>query len=316
MDYGRLDNYDKYKDKSVFFFSASSYKDARMLLDVNVNEILTSYHYISKHKKDYEEEILPTIKERGGLFMTDSGAFSFFHGEISPKFYDPKFWEPYLEEYVEWLVTNRKYIYVAANLDLDRFLGRERIDYWDRKYFKPIEKYVQIAYIAHAHDDPKYSDQYGLHRVTHHLKKHDYIGIGSSLMTNRKGFDSKFNQLAKQYKKRIHAFGWTSVPRLKNFPFFSVDSTTWLSGVRYGSSYLYDGRNFQTIDAKKKYKRVGDKVFCKDNGINYEDLLNEERVAINHYNLLGWKGARNEIIKVANTKLINKPVHFYDRANK
>jgi hypothetical protein len=314
MDYGRLDNYNKYKDRSVFFFSASSYKDARMLLDTNINEILTSYHYISKHEKDYLEDIFPTVKSRDGLFMTDSGAFSFFNGDVDDKFYDPKYWEPYLESYVNFLETNRTNIYCAANLDLDVFLGRERIDYWDKKYFKPLEKIVQIVYIAHAHTDQKYNDLYGMHRIANHLKKHDYIGIGSSLMTNRKGFDSKFFQLARQAKKRVHAFGWTSVPRLKNYSFFSVDSTTWLGGVRYGTSYIYDGKNFKTIDLKQKFRRKGDRIFCEDNGIDYDKLMKEDRVSVNHYNLLGWKGARNEVIKVANAKLLNNPVAYYDKS--
>jgi hypothetical protein len=313
MDYSYLDNYNKYKDKAVFFFSASSYKDARMLLDTNINEILTSYHYITKHQKDFDNDILPTLLERDGLFMTDSGAFSFFHGEVSDTFYTARYWEPYIEKYAAFLEKNHKNIYCAANLDLDVFLGREIIDYWDKKYFKPLEKLVQIVYIAHVHEDPKYSDLFGIHRVQHHLRKHDYVGIGSSLMTNRAGFDSKFFQLCRQARKRIHAFGWTSVPRLKCYPFFSVDSTTWLSGVRYGSSYLFDGKNFQTIDSKKKYKRAGDKVFCEDNGINYDDLMNEKREAINHYNLLGWKGARSEIMKVSNVKLLNNPVASYDK---
>lgn len=265
---------------------------------------------------EYQGDILPTLRRRGGLFMTDSGAFSFFNGEIKPEFYDPHYWEAYLEEYVAFLEDNRKYIYCAANLDLDRFLGRERIDYWDKKYFKKLEKIVQIVYVAHSHTDPRYSDLYGIHRVQNHLKIHDYVGIGSSLMVQRRGFDSKFFQMARQSRKRIHAFGWTSVPRLKNYPFFSVDSTTWLSGVRYGSSYVFDGKNFKALDSKHKYKRAGDKVMCKDNGVDFQGLMNEETHAINHYNLLGWKGARNEIIKVANTKLINNPVAFYDRADR
>lgn len=311
MDYGRFDNYNKDKDKAVMFFSASSAKDAEMLLDCNIYEILTSYHYISKNFDRYENHILPTIKENRGLFMTDSGAFSFFHGEISDEFYTAKYWEPYIERYCAWLEENAKYIYCAANMDLDVFLGRERIDYWDKKYFKPLEKLLQVVYIAHGHSDPKYHDQYGTHRLEHHLRKHDYVGLGSSLMVKRKGFDSRFFQLARAYKGRIHAFGWTSMPRLNQYPFFSVDSTTWLGGVRYGTSYIYDGANFTTRDHKHKYMRVGDKVFCRDNGIDYEALVREERYAINQYNLTGWKGARNDFIKVANTKLWNKPTGFY-----
>jgi hypothetical protein len=90
MNYRDRFVFDKAKDKGVLFFSASSYKDATTLTDNGIYEVLTSYHYIKKRYKGFTQEFLPMLQENDGLFMTDSGAFSFFNQAGNDSFYDEK----------------------------------------------------------------------------------------------------------------------------------------------------------------------------------------------------------------------------------
>ena len=293
------------------FFSASSMGDTKQLYDFGIREILVSYHYISKSFKFYQE-FLPKLKKDGGLFMTDSGGFSFIASidlEATPEANTEEYWLPYLERYVQWLYDNKDYIYVAANLDLDAIVGREVVDKWNEKYFKPLEKYMNITYVAHRDINKEYNDFNGMKRLRQYCKLYEYVGVSQEY----KDYNTTVNSIVRMYKRRVHGFAWTSIPMLKSCPMFSVDSTTWLGGVRYGTSYNDDGKNFRVNDHKKKYIRKADKILCQRNGINHANLLAEKRKEINQYNLLGWLGARREYLRAANIKLQNKTVNFYSK---
>ena len=257
----------------------------------------------------YEKEVFPLIERDRGIFMTDSGAFSFMAKyEGDPRVEKEDFWLPYLEEYVEWLRKWKEHIFVAANLDLDVLVGHNIVKKWNKKYFEPLEREgLQIVYVAHADKDDKGDS--ALRCFEEYCKKYRYVGINQS----QKKEASKFYQLAKMYHTRVHGFAWTELRLLKKFPFFSVDSTSWLSGVRYGTTYDDDGKNFRNFDSKHKGIRKTRRIKYLREGINEENLLSEERVAINQMNLLGWMGFRREYLKMANLKLHNKFVTHYER---
>ena len=125
------------------------------MYDFGIRESLVSYFYIRKNLA-YWEDMLPKFKAEGGIFMTDSGAFSFMgkFDEGSPEFEKMKgeeFWMGYLKEYLAWVRAHKDYIFSAANLDLDRIVGQAVVDKWNREYFEPLEKEtgVQIVYVAH-----------------------------------------------------------------------------------------------------------------------------------------------------------------------
>jgi hypothetical protein len=293
------------------FFSSSSVKDTKLLYDFGIKEILVSFHYIQKGLA-YYDELLVELKKNDGLFMTDSGGFSFIASinlQETPEASTEKFWLPYLERYVAWLYEHRDYIYVAANLDLDAIVGREVVLEWNEKYFRPLEKYMNIVYVAHRDISKVYNDYDGLKQLKEYCSAYDYVGVSQEY----KEYSSKVYTIAKNNGTRIHGFAWTSIPLLKANPFFSVDSTTWLGGVRYGTSYRYDGKNFVVNDHKKKYVRKVDKLLCLAYNINHKNLLAEKREEINRYNLIGWLGARSEYLRMAKVKLKNKVVAFYEK---
>jgi len=296
------------KDKAVMFFSASSTNDAQQLYNFGIREILVSYHYISKSFKFYTE-FLPKLKSEGGLFMSDSGAFSVLHStELTDEHYTRKYWEPYIEKYVAWLYENKEYIYCAANFDIEQIVGYETVDAWNKQYFEPLEQYMQIVYVPHGQDHTSKSLR---DRFEYYCTRYDYVGVPSGRLSYANA--AQLYYIGNRYGSRLHGFGWTSIPTLKTWPFFSVDSTTWLGGVRYGTSYNYDGKNFRVNDYKKKYIRKGDKVLCREFGINHENLVKEKRIEVNQYNLIGWLGARKEFLRSANLKLSNKHVRFYTK---
>ena len=217
-------SYDKSKSKGVLFFSASSVGDTKQLIEFGIREILVSYFYMRKSLKYYAETI-PFIKKENGLFMTDSGAFSFMgkFKEGTKEYEDShkeEFWLPYLEEYVEWLWKNKDNIYVAANLDLDVVVGRDVVRKWNKKYFEPLEKAgLQIVYVAH--EDPSVGDPHAIEHFKEYCMKYKYVGINQ----RHKDYASRFYQIAKHHNVRVHGFAWTELRLCKTYPFFSNDSS-------------------------------------------------------------------------------------------
>lgn len=303
--------YDKRKNKAILYFSASSPGDYKSLDDFGITEILVSYHYIRKNLKFYEKAF-NELHAKGGILMTDSGAFSFM-GSIKK---DPKkieeaqheeFWISYLTEYVAWIRSHKDIIFSAVNFDIDKIVGRDVVRKWNKQYFEPLEKEgIQIIYVAHEDDD----DKDALGHFSEYCYKYKYVGINQV----HKDCAAKFYTIAKLYNVRVHGFAWTEFSLLKSYPFFSADSVTWLGGARFGTTYKYDGKNFTTIDYKHKYRRKAMRILYEENKVNFYGVTRKEnRVEVNRMNLIGWMGFRKEFLKIANLKLTNKCVSYYDR---
>lgn len=302
-----MNSYDKSKNKAILYFSASSTGDFQQLYDFGIREILVSYFYIRKNFS-YWRRMLPTFKGEGGIFMTDSGAFSFM-GKYDPedpecaKYRTEEFWLPYLFEYLKWIKENREYIFSVVNLDLDMLVGEDIVNKWNETYFEPLEREgYQVIYVAHPTDKRD-----SLSRLKYYCGKYSYVGANRS----NKEDAAKIYQMIKYYHCRIHGFAWTEIDLLKHYPFFSVDSVTWLGGVRFGTTYNYDGKNFSTIDYKHKYRRKANRIKYESAGVDWNEVKKETRININKMNLLGWLGFRKEFLKMANLKLHTKKVIEY-----
>lgn len=295
-------------DKAVMFFSSANVTDLKCILDFGVSDHLVSYFYLRKREKEFLD-LFQQIKSMGGLFMTDSGGFSFIMGKVTTEHYTEEFWLPYLEKYVQWLYDHKGLIFSAANLDLDNFVGREVVDRWNQKYFEPLEKDMNIVYLAHRDRTNTYYDPTGIKRVRELCERYHYVGVNDAMKKNA----TKIYQIAEKNKTLIHGFAWTAFKILRSFPVFSYDSSSYLSGVRYGTSYLWDGANIRIVEKSQKYRRKAKKFFVEDNGLNYESLMRDERFSVNKFNALAFLGIRNKLLKIANIKLWNKPVMYYEK---
>jgi len=63
-------------------------------------------------------------------------------------------------------------------------------------------------------------------------------------------FDKAFSLIGT--KSKIHGFGMTGVELLKNYPFYSVDSTSWLGGSMRGEVYEFTGDSMRSYNTSDK----------------------------------------------------------------
>tara|TARA_R100000655_G_scaffold34745_1_gene67588 strand:- start:7550 stop:8443 length:894 start_codon:yes stop_codon:yes gene_type:complete len=192
--------------------------------------VLESFYYI----KDW---MIPYIQNEWN-FLLDSGAFTFMNdkknnGNIN--------WNEYTEKYADFI--NKNNIDLFFELDIDSIIGIKNVEKLRTKLEKLTNK--QCIPVWHKTRGKKYWEKM--------IKEYDYVAIGG-LVSNVK-YKNKiekyfpyFIKTAKENNCKVHALGYTSVKSLKKYPFYSVDSTSWIQGNRGGFLYKFTGNNIIQIN--------------------------------------------------------------------
>ena len=264
----------KLSDKFIGYCAVTpNRKFMRLFERAEVKNVLISYHYIRKDLS-FTKDILQMVRDRGGLFMTDSGAFSFFNDK---NFDHLKFdWEGYLLEYVDWLGDNKDYIFSACNLDVDAYVSHDTVDRWNRKHFEPLSKDINVIYVAHQN----VMGRGDLDVFKKYCKEYNYVAVNESMSKHV----SAIYQEAKITKTAIHGLAWTKPTILQDFPFFSVDSSSWVNYQKYGATPVWDGKNFSQYDKDNKDIRKTLRNQCSKYGIKEYEFVNEKNQADGTHN--------------------------------
>lgn len=204
----------------------------RAMIDARVQTTLGSFYSLSLSKNR-----LAMITPDQFTFFLDSGAYSAWSRGT----------EIDLDEYIAFIKTNIEVIEVYACLDcIPGVPGRsatskERYDAaeltWKNYLYMKSEGLDPLP-VFHYGEDFKFLDrmlEYGC----------DYIGIGGLVGIpsdkRRAWLDRLFVRITDDKGMPIvktHGFGMTSVPLIFRYPWFSVDSTTWIKITANGAVYL------------------------------------------------------------------------------
>jgi hypothetical protein len=155
------------------------------------------------------------------LFL-DSGAFSAFTKGV----------EININDYIDYIKRYKKYIDVYANLDV---IGDAEGTLVNQK--KMEEAGLSPMPCFHAGEDWSYLDYY--------IKNYDYIALGGVAQLGRKAelwmeycFNMVCDQPSRLPKCKVHGFAVTSTKLMFKFPWYSVDSTSWVMTSRMGSVFV------------------------------------------------------------------------------
>jgi hypothetical protein len=292
----------KLTDKFVPFFAVTPNKKfLKLFKRAGVKNVLISYHYV-RTNFELTKQFMDYVRSVGGLFMVDSGIFTF---KIEDSFDENEFdWDSYIEEYVGWVRANKDFIFSACNVDAEMFFPPRIIDAWNEHYFEPLSKEVNVIYIAHRNAYTVGDD--GIKRFKYYCSKYDYVGVSEEFKANVQ----QLYQIAKKTKTAVHGLAWTKPTILSDYPFTSVDSSSWVGYQKYGSTVWWDGKNFNQVDNKEKDVRKTLKRYCKKYDIRFDEYVTEKNPDGSHnddegltFSLKAWIEALNSIRKVALRKL-------------
>jgi len=271
----------------LFLSGAENKKNLQLLIDVKQKYIFMSYLYLKKR-----ESLISNLRENGIKIMLDSGAYTFLvrytvAKEKGSTVEDPVMnylgisYEQYAKEYTEFIRKNQDWIISAVDLDIQRIIGIEKVDELRSKYFIPLEKEVEtkICYVLHKPDIEVKGRVGKLFRTYGYLgfsKIHDSLPYG------------KVFSYAKKHNTKIHGFAVTGI-EIRKFPFFSVDSTTWTMGARFGTTYILKGGTLQVFDHTQKHRRKTYKILCKKLGIDFKGFMSDNSHEVMKFNIYQWK---------------------------
>ena len=173
----------------------------------------------------------------------DSGAHSLYRKTFSPNqlgFYRDRYeadysylksekFSDYLESYIELLYEHKDDLEMYVSLDI----------IFNAKASWEIQKYMESCGlnpvpVFHQGEDWKYLKRY--------LDNYEYIGMGGLAQnTSAKSYaafgDEAFKMLCDKHgspRVKIHGFAMTSIELMKRYPWYSCDSSTWISLSRNG----------------------------------------------------------------------------------
>lgn len=220
------------KDFTIFFSGVESKAYFDGCYNMNVRDFLMSYQYLQGSN----------LKSRlNGLdvkLFIDSGAFTY---QMDASFRDktPEFWESQIKRYLSWAEKNRDYIFAIANLDIENIVGGELVKKWNEQYFEPfmLRTGIPICFIWHPENTILSWEQY--------CQRYPYVGLTTVLGSS--GFNEMSDMLktAEKYRTLVHGMGMTQTSILPKLPFYTVDSTSWKAGFRYGQIAIWNGTKVQ-----------------------------------------------------------------------
>lgn len=178
---------------------------------------LESYHYI--HKQAYVDR----IRETGDKVFLDSGAFSAF---TLGKTID-------LPAYCDYIHRNSDIIAMASVLD---GIGDPLKTYQNQLAMEELGTRPLPCF--HYGEDERYLEYY--------MANYEYITLGGMVPISTPQLIHWLDRLWDKYltdgsgrpRLKVHGFGLTSVPLMMRYPWFSVDSSSWVQLAAFGNIFI------------------------------------------------------------------------------
>lgn len=182
-------------------------------------------------------------------YLLDSGAFTFLYGAGKKVDFDS-----YVDQYIDFINENK--ILLFFEMDVDTIVGLPKVEAYRRRIENKTGKRPIVVF--HKERGKEY--------FLDMCKNYPYVAIGgiAGRGNQRREYLPYFRWFidkAHEHGAKIHGLGFTDFAHIRDLPFDSVDSTSWLCGGRYGNMYeIRDGIPRQRTLRKAGYKVDGDKL--------------------------------------------------------
>ena len=182
--------------------------------------ILESYHYIGSQR------IVDQMREDGAKVFLDSGAFSAFTLGV----------EIDLPTYCEYIKRNRDLWRVEDGAMMCSVLdgiGDPLKTYQNQLAMEQLGAPPLPCF--HFGEDERY--------LEHYVKNYEYITIGGMVGKPSAQLARWLDRIWEKYmvdhtgkpRLKVHAFGITAIPIMERYPWYSVDSSSWIQSAAFGS---------------------------------------------------------------------------------
>jgi hypothetical protein len=238
----------------------------RALLDGGVKSILYSYFFIESMRReafvDKMQREYPHVR-----WFLDSGAFSYMAQWSSGRSSLPDPYK-YFERYCQYIETYGSRFCRIAELDLDhgvKALSPREVTEWREEM---VRRWPHLPVM------PVWHPSRGTAGWKEYLAdpRFKFVGLGGGTAQQSVGYQRQMVMAAHRAGKRVHGFAMTKVQTvLKEVPYDTVDSTSWVMGQKFGTLYVFrHNRFFQLGKDQGKDKRMLFRAYFRAIGVDPE----------------------------------------------
>lgn len=251
---------------------------------------LFSYYYVNLDKLWYMESRSNKVE----LFL-DSGAYSAATQKVEIK----------IEDYISFIKENKQYIHVYANLDV---IGNPAAT-WKNQMIMEKAGLSPIP-VFHYGQDIKW-----LLKII--SKKYPYIALGGMVGKSTSVLANWLDTIWNTYLTddegypicKVHGFGMTAFSLMRKYPWYSVDSTSWVLQGRLGGIYIPQYKNNEWDYSLSPWKiQVSNKSpSTKEVGKHFTTLPKKVQELFHKYiNDLGYVLGKSEFRKEPQTYVLKE----------
>lgn len=227
---------------AAFETQFNSYK-VELPLDAN---FFCTYFYEKQTNKSLEH--LKKIGHKGTITI-DSGAHSFFG--ISGKKKEIPDPDVYFKAYTAWAKQWHNHFDYFCELDIQDLIGLPRVKEW-RRQINAIGLGKQMITVYHSKDS--WQDFVELCETS----ESKYIAMEGVRHDHDPITYNRFIKYAYERGIKVHGFAFTRAQLLRTYPFYSIDSSSWTTPIRYGVFQKNDGIRMISIPPdQKKFLQYG-----------------------------------------------------------
>lgn len=290
-----------YKKPLTIFFSGveqETYLD--ILYDMGIRNFLMSYEYLkgkgSSVFKKYE----------GIRLFIDSGAFTY---QSDPKYesYTTEQWVDQIHKYLSWVEKHKDYIFAIADLDLQYLpnVGYETVYEWRKQYFEPFMLRTGVPVCFIYHED-------GLDYWEYMCKRYPYVGFSLSIDSGDMNTLREMFRIAEKHNSLCQGMASTNTKMLTELPFYTVDSTTWNVGLKYGEISVWTGTKMTRIKKADFQTKAFPLIAKYHEKFDFDLILAEDKTEMIRVNAYAFIEAE----KFVNERLKSRMYWFKQRACK
>ena len=273
---------------SIFYSGAEGGEMMNWLYDLGIRNFLFSYEYIqgkgSKLLRQYDDVHI----------FVDSGAYTYMHdGKFSN--YTVEQWEEQIEKYLKWAEKHKDNIFAICDLDLQYLVGEETVYRWRKEYFEPFMLRTGIPVCFMYHEE-------GAEQWEYMCKRYPYIGMSLAIDKKENGRAEIHDMLrtAEKYNTLVQGMASTNTKLLAELPYYTVDSTTYQSGVKFAEISIWNGMKMTRVKKEDFETKAFPFIEQFDVDIDFDKLLNcdrREMIRVNAYAFIQAEKYVNERLK-------------------
>ena len=251
---------------------------------------LHSYYHLFNLEKTWFEM---NKQNKVNLFL-DSGAFSAWTQGV----------EIDIQEYIEFIKEHEEVIEVYANLDVISTgkTGNKKSAELTLKNQRIMEEQgLNPLPVFHYGEPLEYLQKY--------IDEYEYLSLGGMVPISNSQLIPWLDNLWGEYltdkkgmpKVKVHGFGLTSLKMMMRYPWYSVDSTSWVVTGRLGSIYVPRYRQGQWIYDENSWKvPVSSRSPGVEDDKNHIDNLKPKvkKIILDYIHDKGYKLGKSEFKKV------------------